>query len=89
MRLRIESVSGSPINEYQIRDGSVDFRSLDPSGRAYPGLAGRWRTLDDNDLKLHHALGTVVSKWLRVRLGNGASVLDRAVPFAPASCCGM
>lgn len=78
MRLRIESVDGSPINEYRIRDGRVELRSMDALGHPFLGRASKWRTLTANDIQLHHALGTVVSKWLRVRLGAEAFVLDRA-----------
>jgi hypothetical protein len=78
MRLRIESVKGSPVNDYRISNGCVEVRSLDPSGHPYLGWASRWRTLDDDDIQLHHALRTVVSKWLRVRLGSEAYSLDRA-----------
>jgi hypothetical protein len=70
MRLRIESVNGSPINDYRIRDGHVELRLLDPSGHEYPGFDSRWRMLDANDIQLHHALGTVVSKWLDERIGS-------------------
>ena len=78
MRLRIESDRGSPINDYRIRDGDVEVRVLTPSGHPYPDWSGRWRILDDNDIQLHHALGTVVSKWLRVRVGATAFALDNA-----------
>ena len=77
MRLRIES-DAAPINEYRIIDGNVEFRRLAPSGQAYPGSASRWRRLDEKEIQLHHALGTVVSKWLRVRLGDEEFVLERA-----------
>jgi hypothetical protein len=78
MQLRIESGSGSPINDYRISNGSVEVRSLDSAGHPYPGAGSRWRVLDKNDIALHDALGTVVSKWLRVRLGTEAVALDRA-----------
>jgi hypothetical protein len=78
MQLRIESVGGSPINDYRIRDGCVEVRSMDPSGHPLPGDGSRWRRLDDNEIQLHHALGTVVSKWLRVRLNRDTPAFDRA-----------
>jgi hypothetical protein len=79
IRLRIESIRGSPINDYRIIENDcVQVRSLDPSGHRYAGWASRWRILDDNEIQLHHALGTVVSKWLRVRLGSEASALEIA-----------
>jgi hypothetical protein len=74
MRLRIESVNGSPINDYRIKDGCVELRLLDPAGRAYPGFDSRWRMLDANDVELHRALGTVVSAWLDERLGTGKAL---------------
>jgi hypothetical protein len=78
MRLRIESVNGSPINDYRIRDGCVELRLLDPSGHEYPGYGSRWRMLNANDMQLHHALGTVVSRWLEERLGAGFLDMKRA-----------
>ncbi len=75
MRLRIESVNGSPINDYRIRDGHVEVRVLDVAGQAWASPLGLWRVLGEDDIQLHHALGTVVSKWLQQRLG-GASVVS-------------
>jgi len=72
MRLRIESANGSPINDYRISNVYVQVRALDPSGHPYASWVSRWRTLDDSDIELHHALRTVVSKWLEVRLGSEA-----------------
>jgi hypothetical protein len=77
-RLRIESVRGSPINDYRIKGGEVEVRVLTTSGHPYPDWSGRWRILDDNDIQLHHALGTIVSKWLQVRLDTAAVALDEA-----------
>jgi len=68
MKLRIESSHGSPINEYRIQDGRVEFRALDPSGRPYRRHGDEWRLVDEADIELHRALGTVVSEWLDVRL---------------------
>ncbi len=70
MRLRIESTDGSQVNDYRIRDASVEVRWLNPSGQPIPGALGSWRALDDRDIALHHALGTVLSEWLRVRMGG-------------------
>ena len=72
MRLRIESADGSLINEYRIMDGRVEVRILDPGAGVYSAQQARWRTMDEKDIELHHALGTVVSKWLKVRLGSDA-----------------
>ena len=66
-RLRIESSGGSPINDYRVRNGRVEFRILDRSGHHYADGSSRWRALDGNDVQLHQALDTVVSYWLAVR----------------------
>lgn len=78
VRLRIESIGGSPVNEYRIRGDAVEFRVLDPKGRPYGNAGSEWRAVDDCDIQLHHALGTVVSKWLDVRRGAEDTVLDKA-----------
>ena len=78
MRLRIESVNGSPVNDYRTSHGCVQVRVLDSSGRAFPGERSNWRLLDDNDIQLHHALGTVVSHWLRKRLEDEFWALEKA-----------
>ena len=76
MRLRIESVDGSAVNDYRIHDGGVQVRLVDPRGQPISGALGSWRRLDEPDIALHHALGTPVSDWLRVRLPAAASTLD-------------
>lgn len=69
--LRVEPASESLVNEYRTcADGTVQSRLLDRAAHLYPGPLGSWRMLDDNDIALHHALGTVVSKWLQVRCGG-------------------
>lgn len=78
MQLRIESVDGSPINDYRVADGEVQVRSLTPSGQPYPGHASDWRSLNRNELGLHDALGTVVSRWLRIRYAQIPVDFDRA-----------
>ncbi len=69
-RLRIESIRGAPVNEYRIVDGRVEFRTAD--------VQGRWRVLSQRDVQLHHALDTVVSRWLRVRHPAEPAELKRA-----------
>jgi hypothetical protein len=32
--------------------------------------SGKWRTLDDDDIQLHHLFRTEVSKWLQRETGN-------------------
>jgi hypothetical protein len=78
MRLRLESVGGSLVNDYRISDGVVQVRSLDTTGRPVSGPLGSWRVVDETDISLHYALGTAVSQWLRVRLGTVRSALKSA-----------
>ena len=68
--LKIPSENGSPVNEYRIHHGQIQFRSLDAPGNPFPQYAGRWRTLTAADLQFHFALNTVVAKWLMQRLGG-------------------
>jgi hypothetical protein len=66
--LRIPSKNGSPINEYRIQNGQIEFRSLDSSGQPFSVTQGKWRTLDIGEIQLHFALDTVVAQWLLQRL---------------------
>ncbi len=77
-RLRIESGNGSPVNDYRIRNGIVEFLAFDPSTRPHSDSSSEWRSLDDDDIEVHHSLGTVVSKWLQVRLGGEPPDLKNA-----------
>lgn len=66
--LRIPSENGSPINEYRISEGQIEFRSLDPNGKPFIAGNGNWRVLDISELQLHFALDTLVAQWLMRRL---------------------
>lgn len=68
--LKIPSQNGSPINEYRVHKGQVEFRSIDSLGKPYAYDHGLWRTLDARDLELHFALNTPVAQWLVHRLEN-------------------
>ena len=66
--LKIPSENGSPINEYRINRGRIEFRSLDSHGQPFSQTAGQWAALDASDLQLHFALNTAVAQWLIQRL---------------------
>lgn len=66
--LRLPSENGSPINEYRIQNGQIEFRSLDSTGKPFSITKGIWRVLDISELQLHFALDTVVAQWLMQRL---------------------
>lgn len=66
--LRLPSENGSPINEYRIQNGQIEFRSLDSTGKPFSITKGSWRVLDISELQLHFALDTVVAQWLMQRL---------------------
>lgn len=66
--LRIPSENGSPVNEYRIHNGQIEFRSLDVQGRPFMHSEGKWKALDRPDLQLHFSLNTVVAQWLLGRL---------------------
>jgi len=66
--LRIPSENGSPINEYRIHNGQIEFRALDQRGQPFLHTEGKWKILDGTDLQLHFSLNTVVAQWLLGRL---------------------
>ncbi len=63
-RLRIEPVSGVPINDYRMRRGRVEFRALDRDGGDLRGDLSHWRQLTDYEIEWHFILGTVVAQWM-------------------------
>ena len=69
-RLRIEPLSGAPINDYRVRRGRVEFRALDADGGHLRGELSRWRTLTDYEVKWHLLLGTVVAQWIDIAAKN-------------------
>ncbi len=74
--LRIKS--GDSLNEYRITEGRVEFRSL-KHGCGYEHSWGtEWTSLTDAEIELHHALRTVVSRWMRVRLDSAHTGFDIA-----------
>lgn len=84
--LKIPSQNGSPVNEYRIHSGQIEFRSLDNRGQPFPYSAGIWRVLNANDLELHFVLNTVVAQWLTGRLGlreGTAGTNSRTSPLDP------
>ncbi len=83
---RIDFGGGLPLNNYRVKGGLLEFRAVDPIGPPYGGGNSDWRVVDKNEIRLHYALATVVSKWLRVRLAyNGEGSFGRtAQHFADA-----
>lgn len=80
---KVPSQNGSPINEYRIRRGQIQFRSLDSEGQPFPYTAGAWRTLDAGDLEMHFVLNTAVAQWLVERLGARAGTGWKGPIVAP------
>lgn len=66
--LRIPSENGSPINEYRINQGQIEFRSLNARGQPFSLRSEGWRSLNAADIQLHFALKTAVAQWLIERL---------------------
>ena len=60
--LRIE-IAGLPVNDYQITDHKLEFRTLDSSGRPFSDQRSAWRRLTASELVLHFRLNTVVAHW--------------------------
>jgi len=69
MRLRLESVNGSPAKEYRIEQGNVEVRTLDPEGGSVRRGGSVWWRLTPEQLSIHVERDTVVAQWLERRLG--------------------
>ena len=65
----IPAFNRSPLNHYRVRDGHVQFRSIDR------GSFGSWRTLTEADVLMHLALKTPVAEWLYTRHGLVAGTM--------------
>ena len=72
--LRVESVSGLPINDYRIRGRQVEVRTFSSLERKpVPARAARpmmvpWRTLSEEEILIHLSLKTPVAAWLKRRM---------------------
>jgi hypothetical protein len=60
--LRIKS-AGLPVNDYQITDHKLEFRTLDSKGRPFSDQRSTWRRLTASELRLHLSMNTVVAHW--------------------------
>jgi hypothetical protein len=67
---------GAPGNEYRIAGDQVQFRVVNNS-QPTP-IAGRWHTLDGNDILMHLTLDTSVGKWLTTHSQKAALTARRA-----------
>ena len=67
-RLRLELDDGSPIQEYSIEHGTVEFRTVDLN-RDDDRTAEGWHEVSPGELRYHVERGTVVAQWLERRLG--------------------
>lgn len=80
---KIPSRNGSPVNEYRIHSGRIEFRSLDSKGNPFPYSAGAWRTLNAAELEMHFILNTTVAQWLVERLGAKTGSAAKRSPVGP------
>jgi len=71
--LRIASNDGAPGNEYRIDHSSVKFRTIDANLESKAHSAGKWRTLDNDEIQLHFVLHTPVAEWLDKNLYSPAA----------------
>lgn len=81
--LKIPSTHGSPINEYRIHRGRVEFRSLHSDGKPFSYNSGTWRAMDAGDLYMHFVLNTAVAQWLIERLAVQPQTTIQKPPVNP------
>ncbi len=67
MSLRLEAVDGSASEEYRIRDGDIEVRSIEPAEAARNGVV--WHRITSKQLSNHVERNTIVAQWLRHRIG--------------------
>lgn len=84
LTLRLETEDGRFVKEYRICEGEIQFRQF----QANAAKAADWRTMSPAELTDHVMKQTLVSQWLRQRLGwRGllrACVADQASLFGDA-----
>ena len=66
-RLRVDMGDGSPAVDYRIEDDRVECRILENAPNR--GLEQAWRRLTPEQLTSHVSGETVISVWLRRRMG--------------------
>ncbi len=68
-RLRIDRCDGSPVADYRIENDWVESRTLETGAECGPTTERRWQRLTPEQLSSHVMADTVVSQWLRRRMG--------------------
>jgi len=68
-RLRIDLGDGSPAVDYRIEDGRVESRTVDNAADRNSVVEESWQRLTADQLYSHVMADTVVSRWLRRRMG--------------------
>ena len=80
--LRIGEEGQCPWNEYRIRGGNIEFRSIQAKDKAFSHNGGEWRPLSPDEIQLHFALDTLVARWIMDRLH---SILYASLPSRKAA----
>ena len=68
-RLRIDLGDGSPVVDYRIEGGRVESRTVDNAADRNGVVEKPWQRLTADQLSSHVMADTVVSRWLRRRMG--------------------
>jgi len=68
-RLRIDLGDGSPVVDYRIEGGRVESRTVDNAADRNGVVEKPWQRLTADQLCSHVMADTVVSRWLRRRMG--------------------
>jgi len=64
--LVLETANGSATEEYRVIDGEIQVRELSPNPLED---SPKWRIVSPEELIVHVEKSTIVSQWLRQRLG--------------------
>lgn len=86
-QLTIFSDHNTPVNQYRVRKGNLQFRALDEHGSRF--RFSRWRALSADEIALHSNLNTPVAEWLNSRLLTRASFAGKPIEFPVDSAQGL
>lgn len=86
-RLRIDKGDGSPAVDYRIEGDCVESRVVDNSADMNSAIEQPWERLTPEQLTSHVLGKTVISVWLRRRIGIHR--LIRACSQSPATASGQ
>jgi len=73
-RLRIDRNDGSPVVEYRVENGCLEYRTIEVQPELSAAVDGQWQRLTHEQLASHMSANRVVAYWLSRRFGIHALI---------------